>query len=57
MMMVSQEEIKDLWFKLLAEIIDNTVPDLVTSRNAHATSTRFLKITTSCKGIAYGLTR
>ena len=31
MMLVSQEEIKDLWFKLLAEIIDNTVPDLVTA--------------------------
>ena len=25
----SQEEIKDLWFELAAEIIDNSVPDLV----------------------------
>lgn len=24
-----QDEIKDLWFKLVAEIIDNVVPDLV----------------------------
>jgi len=29
MMMIPQEESKDLWFKLVAEIIDNAVPDLV----------------------------
>jgi hypothetical protein len=29
MMITSQEESKDLWFKLVAEIIDNSVPDLV----------------------------
>ena len=29
MMIVSQAELKDLWFELVAEIIDNAVPDLV----------------------------
>ena len=35
-----QDEVKDVWFNLVAEMIDNTVPDLVpahiSSRNAHA---------------------
>ena len=31
---LSQDDIKDLWFKLLAEIVDNAVPALVTIRTS-----------------------